>query len=341
MELDRFFVEKTKFFARLRPRASEWQIGAALAVFQSTYMKFHHRVSDPGLESIGLASVVAHSDSLKDLENASRALAQGAEAANLYLTRTAIFLQTLDAVDASVSEPRASAHRQLKALDRLFKERGVFWHPLRREVVQAPLQLDVWETLGRLGISVSESPIAGMRFNAGLQFRMADLYPWEIIAAQFLSRLKPREVFLGLGDKSVRRFHRFSQKVNGQLNPNMPTADFLTVEILEGGLPAFGVRELKYKEPTSRVDVAAALAQLRSSAEQITSRHPRVPVNHLELILPVRGVFLNENYDRSELPIKDGESLYPLIHVLDGPVSVDLPQGKVPVHIRLMEFPER
>lgn len=339
----KFEFRRRELISRLDAVASPTSVQLAVEALARAFAQHSDRIADPWIAENAFGATLDHAETVEDLENAVRALKQGRGAAEFYFTRMVFFSKSLAQAHRSsvLAVPRLVASRELRDFDRKVRERGVLWHPQLREVVHVPLQEGAVAALQSEGISICEQPVHGLRFNDGLFFNPGELYSWEKKAAQALSQAKPRERFLGLGDKGVRRFHSYYSIEDGTMKFQMPTADYLTIEEEVSGRYVLHIRELKFKEPTSRVDVAEALAQLRSSAKQISARFGQFPIRNIELILPQRGVWLGDGYSRLATPIDDAEPVYELLDPQSETVRVDLPQGSVPIRIRLMDFPER
>ncbi len=310
------------------------EIGIDLAVrdFALALSEYGGRLADPNLQEALNQGIWFHADSPEDIRNAGRALRQGVRASEVYFTRLAVFSSAVQKSGYFLKGVLA-----LASLDRSLRERGIFWDAQERAVVHRPSTPSNIQQLKEIGVSVSLNPVYGVSFNDGNHFNMSSLYPWELEAAQYLSREEKDELFIGLGDKGVRQFHRFYAEDECEgLVSFMPTADFLTLQLTSHG-PGFVVREMKNAEATSPVKIEVALAQLRSTATQIGVRYPEIPVLSVEILVPARGKTLNPRYSLSEAPLDESRSLYALIHTQSGrPVQMETPLVTLPVLVRLL-----
>ncbi len=210
------------------------------------------------------------------------------------------------------------------------------------EVFRNQLSPGSLEALASLGFRVplTALPPHALEFNNGAAF---DLYlsPIDAWVAHHLQNAHPEEMFLGLGDKSVRQFRRLFRVNDGRIIAYSQAADFLTLVPSSNGASSFVVRELKFSHGKSRkVSIADAVEQLRETWACLYDAYgDEVPVSHLEILFPRRdeslGGDLGADYSMGprvkSLPI--GDEIFPL-HLRGLPVSVQVNGKTLPIFVR-------
>lgn len=284
----------------------------------AAYAKNQHLIESPFCDGYYLRGTLLHARTLADIRLSTRMLVDTPLNLNFHAARMGWFAHKIQqgAHEYPNSDVRAGAYAELARFDEGVPVARHFTYDRASGAVKAiPLQRAVIDEMQALRLNVSFDEVDGYRFNNGRAFQFFE-HPWFMVwSAQQIARQVTGETLIAYDDPSVRQFFPYFAQKGTKLTRTPNAADFLSVKAGQ-----FILRELKFSQASSKVDVAHALNQLRWTVSMLNLQHPKMKIVVCEIVVPRRGEW------------KAGD-VVPTEHV------IHTAHGDVRVHMRMLPDP--